>query len=78
MICYRCNQPGHYANSCPEGRSASGYQSMSQSSVGENVMQTGMARGRGRGSRGGATTSSSMMQAAHVGQPQARVYAITR
>ena len=77
VICYRCNQPGHYANSCPEGRSAIGYQSMSQSSVGENVMQTGMARGRGRSGRGGATTSSSVMQAAHIGQPQARVYAIT-
>ena len=51
---------------------------MSQSSIGENVIQSGMARGRGRSGRGGATPSSSMMQATHVGQPQARVYAITR
>ena len=41
-------------------------------------MQSGMARGRGRSGRGGTTTSSLMMQAAHVGQLQARVYAITR
>ena len=41
-------------------------------------MQSGMATGRGRGSRGGATTSSQTMQTSHVGQPQARVYAITR
>ena len=41
-------------------------------------MQSGVARGRGRSGRGGATTSSPTMQAAHVGQPQAPVYAITR
>ena len=39
-------------------------------------MQSGVARGRGRSGRGGATTSSLTMQAVHVGQPQAQVYAI--
>ena len=41
-------------------------------------MQSDMARARRRSGRGGATTSSPRMQAAHVGQPQARVYAITQ
>ena len=65
-------------NSCSEGQSTSNYQSMGQSSIGENVMQASMARGRGRSGRGGATTSSPAMQAAHVGQSQAQIYAITR
>ena len=41
-------------------------------------MQYGVARGRGRSGRECATNSSLAMQAAHVGQSQARFYAITR
>ena len=51
---------------------------MSQSSVEDNVMQGIMAKGRGRGSRGGVSVSAPVTQAGLIGQPQARVYAVTR
>ena len=35
VVCFRCNQPGHYANSCSEDKGTwSSYPSVSQSSVG--------------------------------------------
>ena len=45
-----------------------------QSSVGENVQQASIGRGRGRSGKGGGLSSGLIGQS----QPQARVYAITR
>ena len=81
ILCFYCGKPGHIAKDCWSKNRASESQVTGQSSIGENITQGVMSRGRGRGmGRGGG---SSMVQAGQIGQPQqslpqARIYAVTR
>ncbi|KAL0439983.1 UNVERIFIED_CONTAM: hypothetical protein Slati_2481300, partial [Sesamum latifolium] len=79
IICYHCRQPRHISKTCPLRKSdVGGSQYASPSSIGENLQQTSVNRGRGRGGRGSGNISGTSTGQIGQSQPQARVYAITR
>ena len=81
ILCFYCGKPRHIARDYWSKNRASKSQVTGQSSIGENMTQGGVSRGRGRGMRRGG--GSSMVQAGQTSQPQqslpqARIYAVTR
>ncbi|XP_048228247.1 uncharacterized protein LOC125369521 [Ricinus communis] len=80
ILCFYCGKPGHIARDCWSKNQDNESQVSRQSSIGENMTQGGISRGRCRGRGQGG---SNMVQARQIGQPQqslpqARVYAVTR